>query len=62
MIGQVILINWFCLTLLWVLSVRIKDSSIVDIYWGFGFVVMAWSSFFLSHFDGNQISINQWYM
>ena len=62
MIGHVILINWFCLTLLWALSVRIKDSSIVDIYWGFGFVVMAWSCLFLSQLIGDQISINQWYM
>ncbi len=62
MIGQVILINWFCLTLLWALSVRIKDSSIVDIYWGFGFVVMAWSCFLTSYLDGNPISINQWCM
>jgi steroid 5-alpha reductase family enzyme len=29
-------------TLLWVLSLYLKDSGIVDIFWGFGFVVMVW--------------------
>jgi steroid 5-alpha reductase family enzyme len=26
----------------WGLSVKIRDASIVDIFWGFGFVVIAW--------------------
>ena len=30
------------LTLLWLLSVVIKDASIIDIFWGIGFVVLAW--------------------
>lgn len=29
------------LTALWALSVRIKDSSIVDIFWGLGFVLLS---------------------
>ncbi|MCB9437025.1 MAG: DUF1295 domain-containing protein [Anaerolineales bacterium] len=29
------------LTLLWLLSLRLKDSSIIDIFWGLGFVVLA---------------------
>jgi steroid 5-alpha reductase family enzyme len=29
----------FCLTSLWLLSVYIKDASIIDIFWGPGFVV-----------------------
>lgn len=32
-------------TALWAVSVAIKDSSIVDIFWGSGFVVIAWVSF-----------------
>ena len=36
-------INWLTLTLLWMVSIRIKDSSIIDIYWGFGFVLIAWA-------------------
>src|SRR4051812_37517937 len=27
---------------LWLLSLRLKDSSIVDIFWGWGFVCVAW--------------------
>ena len=32
-------------TLLWLFSLWIKDSSIVDIFWGFGFVILVWSYF-----------------
>lgn len=28
-----------CMTFLWLLSVRLKDASIVDIFWGTGFVI-----------------------
>lgn len=31
--------------LLWAISVVIRDASIVDIYWGFGFVLVAWVAF-----------------
>ena len=34
--------------LLWFISLVIKNASIVDIFWGFGFVLAAWVSFFLS--------------
>jgi steroid 5-alpha reductase family enzyme len=27
---------------LWLLSLRLKDSSIVDVFWGWGFVCVAW--------------------
>jgi steroid 5-alpha reductase family enzyme len=30
------------LTSLWLLSLRLKDSSIVDIFWGLGFVFISW--------------------
>ena len=30
------------MTLLWLVSLRLKNSSIVDIFWGAGFVVAAW--------------------
>lgn len=29
-------------TLLWLLSLRLRDASIVDIFWGMGFVGIAW--------------------
>jgi len=38
-------------TALWALSVRMRDTSIVDIFWGSGFVVIAWVTFALAHGD-----------
>lgn len=35
-----------CMALLWVLSLALKDSSIVDLFWGAGFVVIAWVTVF----------------
>ena len=40
------------MTILWVISLLIKDSSIVDIFWGSGFVVLAWFAYFAA--DGYQ--------
>ncbi len=34
--------------LLWVVSLLLKNSSIVDIFWGAGFVISAWVYFFLT--------------
>ena len=31
--------------LLWLASLRLKDASIVDIFWGLGFVLIAWATF-----------------
>ena len=31
--------------LLWAVSVAIRDASIVDIFWGFGFVLIVWVAF-----------------
>ena len=31
--------------LLWLLSVKLRDASIVDIFWGLGFVLVAWASY-----------------
>ena len=30
------------MTLMWVLSVRLRNASIADIFWGQGFVMLAW--------------------
>lgn len=35
-------------TLVWVLSVRLRDASIADVSWGVGFVVLAWLYYLLS--------------
>ncbi|MSW95862.1 MAG: DUF1295 domain-containing protein [Actinobacteria bacterium] len=32
-------------TALWAVSVRLRDTSIVDIFWGSGFVIVAWATF-----------------
>jgi steroid 5-alpha reductase family enzyme len=34
-------------TALWAVSVALRDTSIVDIFWGSGFVVVAWTAFLL---------------
>lgn len=31
-----------CLTGLWLLSLAIKDAGIIDIFWGLGYVIIAW--------------------
>lgn len=36
------------MTVLWLVSLRIKNSSIVDIFWGTGFVIAAWLFFALT--------------
>ncbi|MEN6436797.1 MAG: DUF1295 domain-containing protein [Anaerolineaceae bacterium] len=36
------------MTAFWVISLVLKNSSIVDIFWGTGFVIAAWVYFFLS--------------
>lgn len=46
-----------CLIALWLLSVYIKDASIIDIFWGSGFVICNWVG--LMAIDG-EISVRQW--
>lgn len=36
------------MTVVWVFSVRKRDASIIDIFWGLGFVLAAWSYFWIS--------------
>ncbi|MCI0709519.1 MAG: DUF1295 domain-containing protein [Chloroflexi bacterium] len=44
--GFGLLIVMALMTLLWLVSLAIKNSSIVDIFWGTGFVVLGWLYFF----------------
>jgi steroid 5-alpha reductase family enzyme len=44
-IGGLILI---LMTLLWLASLTLRNSSIVDIFWGAGFVIVAWVTFALT--------------
>lgn len=39
---QGLLVILSAVTGLWIVSLLIKDASIVDIFWGLGFVIMAW--------------------
>src|SRR5512135_1132410 len=36
------------MTLLWLVSLALKNSSIVDIFWGTGFVIVTWVTFVLT--------------
>lgn len=36
------------MTLLWLLSLRLRNASIVDIFWGMGLIVIAWLAFALT--------------
>jgi len=36
------------MTILWLVSLWIKDASIVDTFWGFGFIVVTWATFMLT--------------
>ena len=44
-VGGVILL---LMTLLWLVSLALENSSIVDIFWGTGFVVITWAAFALT--------------
>lgn len=44
LVGAVILV---LRVLLWLLSLQIKNASIIDIFWGIGFVMIAWIAFAL---------------
>lgn len=35
-------------TSLWLLSLRLKNASIIDIFWGIGFTIIAWLAFALA--------------
>ena len=42
------------LTGLWLLSLKLKDASIIDIFWGFGFVIVGW----FYAFEVNEMSLD----
>jgi steroid 5-alpha reductase family enzyme len=46
--GGVILVS---MALLWLLSLRLKNASIIDIFWGIGFVIVTWLAFVLTRRD-----------
>jgi steroid 5-alpha reductase family enzyme len=46
--GIALLVILGCMTILWLISLRLKNSSIVDIFWGSGFVIANWVYFVLT--------------
>jgi steroid 5-alpha reductase family enzyme len=52
--GTMTLLGWNMVVLsgmmfcAWILSLIMKDASIADIFWGLGFVLIAWVTFFLA--------------
>jgi steroid 5-alpha reductase family enzyme len=42
------------MTVLWLVSLALKNSSIVDIFWGTGFVITTWAAFLLTP-DGYEV-------
>ena len=43
-------------TLLWIVSLVIRDSSIADVFWGAGFVLVGWAVFLTADgFDGRRV-------
>lgn len=49
---QAFLVIMIMMTLLWIISVFLRNVSIVDLFWGFGFVVAAWFYYFYG--EGNE--------
>jgi steroid 5-alpha reductase family enzyme len=47
-------------TALWILSLVLKNSSIIDIFWGSGFVIVAWIAFALTaeEFSARKLLLN----
>lgn len=46
--GIALLVILGCMTILWLVSLWLKNSSIVDIFWGAGFVIANWVYFALA--------------
>lgn len=47
---QIFLIIFFLYLLLFLFSIRLKDNSIVDIFWGLWFIVISWYLFFYNNY------------
>lgn len=49
-----LLVILICISILWLFSLVLKDSSIIDIFWGTGFVILVWLYFSLSEGESNR--------
>lgn len=48
--NELLLLFWVlatCYILLFLLSIKLQDNSIADVFWGIGFVILAFASYFL---------------
>ena len=43
------------LLLLWLISLPLRNASIVDIFWGLGFVLVAWTSWAIAGLAGREL-------
>ena len=50
---QAFLVIMLIMTVLWIVSIIIRNVSIVDLFWGFGFVVAG--GYLLSEYSGQRI-------
>lgn len=50
---QAFLVIMIMMTILWIVSIYLKNASIVDLFWGFGFVITTFFYFFNT--DGNSL-------
>ena len=41
-----------CVILLWLISIPLRNVSIIDLFWGSGFVMVAWLSYFSARIEG----------
>jgi steroid 5-alpha reductase family enzyme len=48
MLAATLAATFAAFTLLWLLSLRLKDAGIVDFYWGPGFVVVGWLAWWMA--------------
>lgn len=53
---QTTVLIWILITVLWLVSVALKNVSIVDIFWGFGFVTV--NAFYVYNLE--EITIRNW--
>lgn len=47
-LGSAACVILICITMLWLLSLPIKNASIVDVFWGLGFIICSWVYFALA--------------
>lgn len=50
-------INLAVMVLLWLLSLVLRNASIVDIYWGIGFIITSCSAAFMNHNDSFHVQV-----